>query len=245
MFHYKNILVISDNLVLSDRFRKWILSKSAYNDLNFSFRKTVASTFEQAADNDILDLKNNSHVETILTNFDIVFSLNCAALFPASLVNSIKCINIHPGYNPDTRGCYSEVFSIIYGTKIGATIHEMDAELDHGPIIVREEVLKEDWDTAHSLYHKIIEKEFELIENNFDAILNNSYTVSHPGDGRIFTKKDFRKLQQIDLAEKKTFRELIDHLRALTFEGYDNCYFINKDGVKVFVSVQLKPGIKE
>ena len=241
MYHYKNILIISDNIKLAGRFQNWLKTRPEYNEVHIIFTKTIASQKKNTEGKDFVDLKNSADVEKIISNFDLIISLNCGQIFPDKLVNNIKCINIHPGYNPDTRGCYSEIFAIMYGTKIGATIHEMDSRLDHGPVIAREEVPKNDWDSAYTLYQKIINKEFELIEKNFDNILRNTYTTFRVEEGTVFTKRDFKAFQKIDPLEKKTFREFIDYLRAMTFEGYDNCYFINEDGIRIFVSIQLKP----
>jgi len=242
MFHYKNILIISDNDWLTGRFRDWLDTKPQLSELQINFTKTIASLKKNASLAEFVDLNKDSDVEKIISLHDLVISLNCAQIFPKKLVTARKCINIHPGYNPDTRGCFSEVFAIRYDTPIGATIHEMDEELDHGPVIARETVEKNDWDTAGTLYQKIIDKEFELIDKYFEDILKNSYTTFTVTEGKVYTKRDFKTLQQIDLDEKKTAREFIDHLRAMTFEGYDNCYFLNKDGIKVYVSIKVKAG---
>ena len=226
--------------MLTGRFKNWLSTRPGDNDLRITFTKTIASATKTGAGT-VVNLKSENDVLRIISEFDLVISLNSGQVFPEKLVTAIKCINIHPGYNPDTRGCFSEVFSLVYNTKIGATIHEMDAELDHGPVIARETVEKKDWDTADTLYKKIIDKEFELIEKNFETILKNTYDPMSVEEGKIYTKKDFNALLKIDPGEKKTFREFIDHLRAMTFEGYDNCYFINEEGVKVFISIRLKP----
>jgi methionyl-tRNA formyltransferase len=242
MYHYKNILVISDNDRLSGRFRDWIQSRTELQEVKLSFTKTIASVKKDETITEFVDLNKETDVEKIISGYDLVISLNCAQIFPEKLINGVKCINIHPGYNPDTRGIFSEVFALKYNTRIGATIHEMDLELDHGPVIARETVEKNDWDTAGSLYEKIIDKQFELIEKHFEEILKDTYTTFTVSEGKVYTKKDFQVLQRLDLNERKTTREFIDHLRALTFEGYDNCFFIDEEGRKVFVSIRLKPG---
>ena len=245
MYHYKNILVISDNDRLSGRFRDWIQKRTGLQEVKISFTKTIVSVKKDETITEFVDLNKEADVEKIISSYDLVISLNCAQIFPEKLINGVKCINIHPGYNPDTRGIFSEVFALKYNTRIGATIHEMDLELDHGPVIARETVEKNDWDTAGSLYEKIIDKQFELFEKHFDEILKDTYTTFTVSEGKVYSKKDFQTLQKLDLNEKKTTREFIDHLRAMTFEGYDNCFFIDEEGRKVFVSIRLKPGEKD
>lgn len=244
-YYYKNILVVSDNEMLTGRFRNWLSTKTGYKDVGITFTKTIYSAAKPGAEAPFINLKSEEEILRIIRDFDLVISLNSAQVFPEKLVTSIKCINLHPGYNPDTRGCFSEIFSLMYNTKIGATIHEMDAELDHGPVIAREAVEKTDWDTADTLYKKIIDKEFELLDKNFDAILKNTYHTMRVEEGNLYTKKDFKALLKIDPDEKKTFREFIDYLRAMTFEGYDNCYYVNEEGIRIFISVQLKPEKQE
>lgn len=45
---------------------------------------------------------------------------------------------------------------------------------------------------------------------------------------------------EIDLTKTTTWANAIDHLRALSFNGYDNAYFIDENGDKVFIEVKLK-----
>ena len=179
--------------------------------------------------------------------YDLIFSVHCKQLFPSDLVKSVKCINIHPGYNPINRGWYPQVFAILNDTPIGATIHEIDEKLDHGAIIVRSYVEKNNFDTSETLYNKIINKEIELFDLMLDSILNNSY-VAFPieNEGNLHLKKDFNALLHLDLNEKTTMGDCIKKLRALTHGDFKNAYFLDSDtGKKIFVSLKLKPESNE
>src|SRR6266487_6189024 len=99
MYHYKNILIISDNVPLTSRFQNWLTTRPEYEKVHIIFTKTIAS-HKNADDNDFVDLQNPADVKKIISDFDLVISLNCAQIFPEKLVSEIKCINIHPGYNP-------------------------------------------------------------------------------------------------------------------------------------------------
>ena len=240
---YNNVLVISDNYRIVGQFRNILQAKQLI--ASFTFVNTVLSV-PAAADADYfsssIDLRNEAHVDNILSAYDLVLSLHCKQLFPSRLVNSVKCINVHPGYNPINRGWFPQVFSIIHKIDVGATIHEIDECLDHGHIIAREKVKKEPWDTSSSLYNKIVSKEIELLERHIESILANNYTVIQPeSEGNLFLKKDFNKLKELDLTATKTVGDCLDLLRAMTFDGYDNCYFLTADGTKVYVSINLKP----
>jgi methionyl-tRNA formyltransferase len=244
---FNNILVITDNIKLFRRFYE-ILGRKKLTDSHFSFAVTPYSNkedFQITPTIDILKLnvKRKEDIEFITTNFDLVLSVHCHQIFPPSLINKIRCINIHPGFNPVNRGWYSQVFSIIHKLDVGATIHEIDDQVDHGGIIAREFVKKESFDTSKTLYEKIVDKEMELVDAWLEKIIQDDYVVSVPEEeGTLFLKRDFMSLLELDLNETSSLGHCIDKLRALTFEGYDNAYFIDPDtGKKVFVEIKLRP----
>jgi methionyl-tRNA formyltransferase len=157
------------------------------------------------------------------------------------MVKSLKCINIHPGYNPINRGWYPQVFAIVNGSYIGATIHEIDIYLDHGNIIDRDFIKIESWYTSLSLYIKINELEISLLKKNLINIVSNSYSILVPeSEGKLYLKKDFDKLCQLDLNKQQTVQETINLLRALTHGEYKNAYYIDEvTGKKIYVSIEL------
>jgi dTDP-4-amino-4,6-dideoxyglucose formyltransferase len=245
MYHFRNILVITDNTTQYDRF-KALVEDRKFNGVNFTFRHShVISPIHQHPDfkdkNHVIAVKES--VQELIDKYDLIISLHCFQLFPPALVNAVKCINIHPGYNPVNRGWYPQVFAIINKLPIGATIHEMDAQLDNGPIIARKLVAYNTWDTSIDIYNRVLETEMELLEKNIDNILKNTYTVLQPEPGgNLFLKKDFNNLCKIDLDETGTFASFIDRLRALTHGAYKNAWFIDEQtGRKVYVSIQLNP----
>ena len=241
----KSILVIIDNTWQYDKI-KVIIKEKSRNDLSFDFwHSNVPTEIWEHPDfknqKKVLEVKEKT--DWILENFDMVVSVHCYQFFPAKLVNNIKCINIHPGYNPINRGWYPQVFAIINNLSIGATIHEMDEKLDNGPIICRRLVDKFPWDTSLSIYNRVLDTEMELLYDNFDSIFNNTYTVIKPEiGGNFFSKKDFNDLLEIDLDTKDTYRNVLNRLRALTHGIYKNAYFIDSEtGKKIYLNLLLTP----
>ena len=236
----KKIAVFTDNYQLAFKFKSIVEKK----DLDIQIQY-YCSIFSNESDfNEItvekLDIKKNYLF--LIQEFDLIISMHCKQIFPKELVENIRCINIHPGYNPINRGWYPQVFSIIHGIETGATIHEMDAELDHGAIIARKKVPNNSWDTSLSLYNKIVEAELELIENKIVAIIDNTYSITIPeNEGNIYWKRDFNQLCELDLDKSATYKEVINHLRAVTHGQFNNAYFIDKEtNKKVFVKIILE-----
>ncbi|QUR67752.1 dTDP-4-amino-4,6-dideoxyglucose formyltransferase [Mycobacterium spongiae] len=215
-----------------------------------------AVALELQASHDAIDVYQSQHGELpevprlnvmeriadIIEQYDLVFSLHCKQRFPARLIDRVRCVNVHPGLNPYNRGWYPQVFSIINGLKAGVTIHEIDEELDHGPIIAQKECPIESWDSSGSVYARLMDIERELVLEYFPAIRGGSYHAEPPAiEGNLNLKQDFERLRQLDLNEQATFGEFLNRLRALTHDDFQNAWFVDASGRKVFVRLLLEP----
>jgi methionyl-tRNA formyltransferase len=240
----KKVLVICDNIFQQDRIKDLIRIKNR-PWVDFTFCQSAVKR-NRCLPSDYLNSVNEpinvkSETPFILSNFDLLISAHCLQIFPEKLVNNMRCINIHPGYNPINRGWYPQVFSLVYDLPIGATIHEIDDELDHGKIIARKFVEKNVWDTSFSLYQKILTAEIELLDEYFDQIIDGTYSLTEPeNEGNIYSKKDFNELCSIDLSEKGTLNDFYNRLRALSHGDYKNAYFIDRvSGKKIFIKIEI------
>ncbi|RIJ42778.1 dTDP-4-amino-4,6-dideoxyglucose formyltransferase [Pontibacter oryzae] len=238
----KKVLVVSDNQHILKSFDS--IAKKSADKIDIQYAISPSSNLEDftgLGEITVINLKSEQRVSEIIAIYDLVISAHCKQLFPAVLVNSVRCINIHPGYNPINRGWYPQVFAIIHKIPVGATIHEMDEELDNGAIIAREIVPQYSWDTSLTLYNRVVKKELELLEKHFTEIINGNYNKIRPEEkGNLYLKKDFNNFLLLDLEQKGTMEEILDKLRALTHGTYKNAYYIDKQtGKKVFVSLQL------
>jgi methionyl-tRNA formyltransferase len=239
---YTKILVISDNLFLIKAFHHLALD---FEGLLIDYRCTKSNTAllnEPSLPVKIAPVDVKAEYESVAAQYQLIFSLHCKQLFPADLVKKVKCINVHPGFNPYNRGWFPQVFSILNKMPVGATIHEIDEQLDHGSIIAQKQVGMHAWDTSIDIYNRVQEAEVELLKQNLLAILLGTYTTAKPRqEGNINLKKDFNALCKIELDEEMTMGVAIDKLRALTHGKYANAYFIDpQTGKKVFVTITLE-----
>lgn len=242
---YDKILVVSDNLELCLQFNRIIKSKN-FNLSNLVFAnspETDNNLFSKYLGGNVIsvNLKDDLHLANIISSFNLVLSIHCKQIFPHILFKSVKCINIHPGYNPINRGWFPQVFAIINDLKIGATIHEINEFLDGGKIIDRGYVTQKSFDTSLSLYNKVVKKEIELMENNIEDIIYNTYRSFNIEEvGNLFLKKDFDELLEINLDEITTVRSILNKLRALTHGNYKNAYYIDEETQKkVYVKISF------
>jgi methionyl-tRNA formyltransferase len=238
----KRILLISDIGFQIDHFRKLFKDHScdAFAELTVHCSPGSENELTQVRP-PVSALKISEHAEEIASNYDLVVSYHCRQLFPSEVVHRVRCVNIHPGFNPYNRGWYPGVFSIANGLPAGATIHEIDEKIDNGPIIAQKQINILPEDTSGTVYPKIIQAEYDLLDEWFLKIINGDYQTVLPKEkGNINYKKDYYSLQKLDLDEKLTMRQCIDRLRALTHPPFQNAYFIDEStGDRIFASINL------
>lgn len=235
------VLVITDNYVLLHKFKE-IVNVIVNQEIKFDVACSSSSYegFKKQMEHPPFIVKVKEDYLKIISEYDLVISMHCKQIFPREMVEKIRCINIHPGLNPYNRGWYPQAFSIINGYPHGATIHEIDAKLDHGPIIAQEIVPVHPWDTSLSVYKKVQKAEVRLIRLHINDIVKKTYVARLPEqEGNINLIKDFREMCELDMDEHLTMRQAIDRLRALTHPPYKNAYFLAADGKKIDVEIKL------
>ena len=237
----KTILVLSDNLVLLRRFQK-LAADVAGADWHYGFSPSNKAFLEMFRDDTAFrPICVKSETDRLRGQFDTIISLHCKQIFPPALVSDVKCINIHPGLNPHNRGWYPQVFSILNKLPAGATIHEIDDQLDHGPIIDQQEVPVYEWDTSLSVYERVLDAETHLIEKNLPSIIAGTYTTRHAGqEGGVNLRRDFDALRQFDPDERGSFREFYDRLRALSHGTHRNAFLVGKNGERIFFRLEIE-----
>ncbi len=74
-----------------------------------------------------------------------------------------RIINIHPALLPSFPGLHGQKQALDYGVKIsGCTVHFVDEETDHGPIIIQAAVPVLEEDTEETLAARILEYEHKI-----------------------------------------------------------------------------------
>jgi phosphoribosylglycinamide formyltransferase-1 len=92
-----------------------------------------------------------------LAGFDRLVTRVLLGAFPQHV------INIHPALLPAFKGLHAQRDALEYGVKLaGATVHLVDEETDHGPIIVQGALGVRADDTEDTLRDRILEVEHEI-----------------------------------------------------------------------------------
>jgi len=97
-----------------------------------------------------------------------------------------RILNIHPSLLPAFPGLEAQQQAFVYGVKVaGCTVHFVDEELDHGPIIVQKAVPVHDDDDEHTLAERILEQEHIAYAEAISMVLSGEYEVV----GRKFVRR--------------------------------------------------------
>jgi methionyl-tRNA formyltransferase len=245
----EKILVVSENQELSLCLRDAIDQISFDHPLSIDFCYTALNHSPQQMI-DIgateINVKEPATIEKISAEYDLVFSLHCKQIFPKQLVESVRCINFHPGVNPYNRGWFPQAFSIVNRLPIGATIHLMDADVDHGEIIAQQRVDIDNADTSLEVYRKVIQAEKELIALHIFDIIEGAFSSTPAGEeGNYNSIKDYREMCVLDLDSVGSLGEHLNLLRATTHGNFRNAHFVGADGKKYFVRISIEADLSE
>ena len=115
-------------------------------------------TNREEFDKQILDILEKNKI-------DLVVLAGYMFLLTPVLINAYKqrILNIHPALLPSFKGTHGIKEAYDYGVKIsGVTVHFVDEELDHGPIIMQAPVYIGSKDNVESFEKKIHEVEHKI-----------------------------------------------------------------------------------
>jgi methionyl-tRNA formyltransferase len=239
----RDVLVVSDNPELTEWFQTVIqpILEPRLFKVSYSFSASNATSAEmQRLGANPIQLRDAQVVSRLIETYGTIISMHCKQIFPADLVAGVTCINVHPGYNPYNRGWFPQVFSIVNGLPLGATIHLMDDKIDHGGIIIQDFVKVDPQDTSFDLYRKIISLEKKLLIENIHDILNGEFEITcPPHEGNYNSLSDFRKMCRLDLDHVADLGTHLELLKALSHDPYRNAYYFVK-GERYFVKVLIE-----
>jgi phosphoribosylglycinamide formyltransferase-1 len=118
-------------------------------------------------------------------NVELIILAGYMKKLPLAVFNKYRgrIVNVHPGLLPafGGKGMYgSKVHQAVidYGAKLtGVTIHFVDEEYDHGPIIFQVSIAVEDQDDSHSLAERVLKVEHSSYWKAIEAISSGRIRV--------------------------------------------------------------------
>ena len=179
-----------------------------------------------------------------LPDFDFIVTVFWPYLLKSDILSlaRVNTINFHPALLPLNRGWYPHVFNILHGSKAGVTLHCIDKKADTGNIWAQKIVSVYSDDTSDKLYYRLQHEIITLFKESWDGIVNGKL-VPFSQENKVASYnsiKDVQAYDQIQLDLKYTGKEIINRLRARTFEDFGYAYFIDDEGSKIRLSLSLE-----
>jgi methionyl-tRNA formyltransferase len=180
-------------------------------------------------------------------DLDFIFGIHFPYIIRKPVLEASRhgFVNLHPAWLPFNRGWHTPSWAILDGTPVGATLHFMSEAVDEGDVIARKLVEVNSWDTAHGLYQRLLQAEYELFVESLPTLADGSFvrTAQDLSQGTVHKMKDLLKpgVQRIDLDAPTTAREVLRRLRGMTTSDPAEAAYYEESGRKVRVRVELIP----
>jgi methionyl-tRNA formyltransferase len=140
-------------------------------------------------------------------------------------------LNLHMAPLPEYRGCNQFSFAIAEGkTEFGTTIHQMDANIDHGAILFEKRFAIPDNIWVEELYETTFNESLDLFIETLRSILNGSYkpisqsSLINERGSSIHYRHEIQDLKKIDLNWDN--EKIERHIRATYMPGFEPPYTI-------------------
>jgi methionyl-tRNA formyltransferase len=219
------------------------------NNFNINLSNIIVFTHDRAENNEFLrhlkslridfylDSVNNYYEQLSIFNADILISAYYRNLIGNNIIELVKgsAINLHPSILPKYRGALSSVWAILNGEKFtGITIHYMTDKFDEGKIIYQEKIPINKFDTAFSLYNKLVTLFAHRIPRVVNILLSGAPGDTQLGDASYYSRElPFNGILHFS---EVTYSESERFVRALYFPPFEGAKFISGNGDIIKVS---------
>ena len=234
----------------------------ADNIMGQNIAKYLADQFPQdlslvvtIEENDIFDLAQDNGVPTcvfdseqnILARLPNDIDLGILAWWPKILRKPLievphqGFINTHPSLLPYGRGKYPNFWALVEESPFGVTLHRVDAGVDTGEIVAQQKITYDWEDSGESLYMTAQDAMLDLFRNTYPA-LRTGRIQSKPqnnDEGPSHHSSEIEVASHIDLEGVYRARDILNLLRARTFEGHPGCWFEDNDE-KYEISIRIR-----
>ena len=161
-------------VVISDRRDARALERARSAGVEAVFLDPKSAPDRDAYDRAMRDLLEERKVEVVaLAGFMRILGPELVSSYQG------RILNIHPALLPAFPGAHAVEDAFEWGAKVtGVTVHLVDEEMDHGPIVMQEAVRVRDDDDRESLESRIHETEHRLYRQALRALVEGRVGVS-------------------------------------------------------------------
>lgn len=169
-------------MVVSDRPAAGALRRAERAGVRAEFLDPAARPERTAFDRALLNLLAVERIDVLaLAGFMRILGTDVVAAFPG------RILNVHPALLPSFPGATAVADALAWGAKVtGVTVHVVDEQVDHGPIVFQEAIPvldDDDWDSLEARVHGV---EHRLLPAALKAMLERRIRI----EGRRVVVRD-------------------------------------------------------
>ncbi len=160
-------------VVLSDRPGVAALDRAARHDVEAIVVEPSAYPDRDIYTDAVRDVLVERSVDTVVfAGFMRVLGASFFEAFPD------RVLNVHPALLPSFPGAHAVADALAWGVRVtGVTVHLVDEQVDHGPIVQQEAIEVRDGDTWETLEPRIHAVEHRLLPAAVRALLDGRVVV--------------------------------------------------------------------
>jgi methionyl-tRNA formyltransferase len=205
-----------------------VVVTTCQNDIYHLAKESGVKTHVFQDDNSYLEYIDNEGVCA-----DLGLLLWWPKIIRPSLINSAKggFVNTHPSLLPHNRGKHYNFWALVEQCPFGVSLHLVEEGIDCGNIVAQKEISYTWEDTGETLYHKAIAGTKQLFVETYPDLRKLIFDskAQDLSKGSIHFSSELEAASRISLDEPTTPRQLLNLLRARTFEGHPACSFCDDD----------------
>lgn len=184
--------------------------------------------------------------EQLMYQLDTDFDLGVLAWWPHLLRSPVLdaprlgFINTHPSLLPYNRGKHYNFWALVEQTPFGVTLHRVDTGIDTGDILAQSTIDYGWCDTGETLY-RAQEAIIDLFKGEYSTLRAGELKglPQSVGKGSFHLASEIEAASRLDLDSYYRCKDLINLLRARTFDGHPGCWF-EDSGRRYEVSISVK-----
>jgi len=188
-----------------------------------------------------IEKHNVKNLYGVIPECDVIISVQYYRILSGKEISkaSKRSVNLHMAPLPEYRGCNQFSLAIINkDTEFGVTLHEIDVDIDSGPIISEDRFLISENIWVDELVSIAEKKSIKLFDDCLPLIIQGGYKTTDQdklinGKKTEFSyRKDIEKIKEIDMSWPT--EKISRYIRALSMPGFSPPY-ATIDGKKVSI----------
>jgi methionyl-tRNA formyltransferase len=181
-------------------------------------------------------------ISSVAKNIDSCFLIWWPLILKQRLLDFLgpEVFNTHPSYLPFGRGKNYNFWSLKDQEPFGVTIHKVSSGIDSGNIVCQKRVEYGWHDNGESLFNLAKLEMKKLFVTHYVNLKLRNYTerVQDINGGSFHYGKEMEVASSLDLSVQVRTADLLNLLRAKTFEGFPGCQF-ESNGKKYECTIKI------